>query len=232
MGPEKAERTGDHGGSRKRFSPPPKRSSAPSPGPRLAIAIQAAPPSRGEAGMVITQSGEPGSRDPGRTGSPRPRVPSPRRRPAGRRPPLGSRPRAPHASCAQDRGPGGQPRREGGRGPAAGSRAALATARGLKLATARPSRPRLGDAPGEGGAAGPGWSAAPASSSWERRERIGILPSTTRASAPAGPLGPGGGGGARSRGGDGGGGGGGPGSVARRRGWELGGGESEARPAS
>lgn len=85
--------------------------------------------------------------------------------PAGRRPPLGSRPRAsPHAPCAQDRGRGGQRRREGGRGPAAGSRAAVVTARGLKLATARPSRPRLGDAPGEGGATGPGWSAAPASS--------------------------------------------------------------------
>lgn len=163
VGPEKAEPTGDHGWSRKRFSPPPKRSSAPSPGPRLAIAIQAAPPSRGEAGRVSTQSGGTREQRPRTSGLPKASRPFPAA-PAGRRPPLGSPPRAPHAPCAQDRGQGGNPRREGGPGPAAGSRAALATARGLKLATARPSRPRLGDAPGEGGAAGPGWSAAPASS--------------------------------------------------------------------
>lgn len=227
MGPEKAEPTRDHGGSRKRFSPPPKRSSAPSPGPRLAIAIQAAPPSRGEAGKVSTQSGETGEQRPGTSRLPKASRPFPAAS-AGRRPPLGSRPRAPHAPCARDRGRGGQPPREGGRGPATGSRAAVATPRGLKLATARPSRPRLGDAPGEGGATGPGCSAAPASPRQGRRERIGVLPSTARASAPAGPLGPGGGGGARFRGG----GGGGPGSVARRRGWAPGGGESEARPAS
>lgn len=229
MGPKKAEPLGDHGGSRKPASPPPKRSSAPSPGPRLAIAIQPAPPARAKLGGCPHKAGNRGAET------------REKQAPQALRP----FPAAPAGDHPSDCGPGGahplRPRPEDEAGSweeratriclgGAGSREAVTTARGLKLATARPWRPRLGDAPREGGAAGPGWSAAHELAVGATRANRGLTEHRTRVRS-RGPLGPGGGGGARSLGG-GGGGGCGPGSVARRRGWAPGGGESEARPAS
>lgn len=99
MGPEKAEPIGDHDGSRKRASPPPKRSSAPSPGPRLTIAIQPAPPAGPKLGGCPHKAGT-GERRPGRSRLPRPCVPSPRRRPVTTPPIVAP---VPHAPCAQGR---------------------------------------------------------------------------------------------------------------------------------
>lgn len=105
------------------------------------MAIQAAPPSRGEAGRVIIQSGEPGSRDPRRTGSPRPRVPSPRRRPAGDHP----SDRGPGSARLLRPGPG--TRRAAVEGGRPGTCRGLSGSRGHRARTQTRDGPALAAAP-------------------------------------------------------------------------------------
>jgi hypothetical protein len=227
VGPEKAEPTGDHGGSRKRFSPPPKRSSAPNPGPRLAIAIQAAPPSPGEAGRVSTQSGEPGSRETRVEQAPQGLASLPRgagwpaTTPRIAAPGSSARSLCPGPGTRRAAAEGGRPGTCRGLPGSLGHRARTQTRDGPALAAAprRCSRGRWGHRAGvERGARELALGAARANRGLtEHRTRV-----RSRGAAGVGRRGRG----AvprRQRQ---------PGLVARRRGWAPGGGESEARPAS